>query len=739
MSLVHFSHDRCAGRAAKLCASTQEESMLMNFPQLLIGDGADGYVLVNRLELADAGQRAALLPAWASRTIIERRIHDPEAYELRWLATRLLGIDQPGHLDGEAVELLAARLGDCLSDETGGLVLVRIAEPQSLPRLLRRPQLNIDEAMWASATHPYAGETVLPAPQPAVVPEEKKQNVIDWYIECRHHTPKKQGERPRNIFPKGSTIQVLPDKGKISDIVKVAYRNDLEPGPGSIRVSGAAAGQAPHKDTVGPYKVYEFEAKYLGDIDQKIPVLPAFWKAYTARTSYLISHPQGSVNVDVYNPRRYKFEFSLPPTKSFKAGSRLEKDIKTQGMNPFKPGEFKEIWKREEVNWSPSSHSLDRYKNKINEWKKPGEQVSNKEYHTSARWGGIAFYRDDEEVKLEWFKLLLAIIKIGDAVKEIMDAIQENAPKVGFYFECNYQLMQGALVASCNWMEHKDHRVFHFIDVNIEMRLVKVSLEVGVGISGLGFRAQIYLNVTGESAVSLNGRHDNPDTIAGVALAFTHTIKGALGARFEVGNLLKADGRGESGIRFDTEIGINRGRSSMVSFDIGPVWLGFKVEAVVSGGLFGIGSQKKWTKELIGPRSLGKARFPDDKPYEPPVLSVERTRAALLKVITAGFNVRVIREVEGFFNRNVHWTPEQIAQALADKVMAHKYFYRSPKNVEALAHAVRKDLDEKGRVDWGRDFVAEATFTQYVNGPELQAHLDAAPSAYGDYRKALGG
>lgn len=706
--------------------------MWMNFPQLFVGDGAEGYVLLNRLDLAGAGGGATIVPAWAARPVIERWIHDPESFELRCLGARLLGMDRPGYLDVAARLALAERLCDCLSDEAGCLALVRVAEPASLPRLLRRPQLDIDEAMWASATHPYAGETVLPAAVPPSAPQEKKQNVIDWYIECKHHST---GKPARRLFEKGSAIQVLPDKGKLSDLVKVAYRNDLDPPPPKLRLSGARDGEVAKSGAIGPYSLYDFDAKYLGNVSQEAFFLPSFWKAYFDKTSYSLAGAPNTVNVEVYNPRRYKFEFTCPPAKFFKAGARLEKDITNQGIKPVVTGDYKLMWKSEEVNWNKSTHVVDRTKYKYTE--KDGlKGPTDHEVKTAIQ--KIAFYIDDAKVELDIIKLLLTLFYLQDMVREVISNIQENAPKVGWYLECNFQLLQGGLIVSWNWQEHKDHRVFQYIDVNIQMQLIKANLDLGVGISGLGFRAQIYVQIAGEATVGLDGRHDDPDQLLSVAVPFKALIKGAIGARFEVGNICRADGKGETGIQFDIEIGINRGRSSMVSFDIGLKWTGLRVEATVSAGLFGIGGQKKWERTLVTERSLGKKRFPDDQPYQPPVLSLSRIKASLLTVITQGWNIRVIREVEGFFNSDVHWTPDQIAQAIADKVAAHPTFYRTPRNVEGLAHAVRKALDEKGRQAWARDFVPEAKFLEFVNGPELKSILDAAPSAVAEFRQAAG-
>jgi hypothetical protein len=319
---------------------------------------------------------------------------------------------------------------------------------------------------------------------------------------------------------------------------------------------------------------------------------------------------------------------------------------------------------------------------------------------------------------------------------EIVDAIKENAPKVGWYFDFELQLMQGGVAIQWYWKEHTDERVFQYIDFNVELQIFKIVFELGIGISGLGFKAQVFAQLEGALSISANARRDGPDGPPGFAIPVKGTITGALGARFEAGNLFKAEGKGVTGIEVVVELGINRGRSKMVHLDGYANWTGIKVEATVSGGLFGLGRERKWERTLAAPQRLGGFQWPQPEPFSPPYLSRSAIQSVVRGVVTKGWDVRVIRSVSGW-NNDVHWTPDQIARALADQIDEHRSFHRTSKMVDGLAHAIRKDLDALGS-RWGRDYIEEADFLRYVRGAQLQAHLDGMVNPAAEMAAAAG-
>jgi len=702
--------------------------MWIDFRQILIAEGGDYYLVVNRSGEAQSGDA---LPSAEAREIVGEWLLRPEGEPLRRLAADMLGLAQGTWLDDSAWARLTEGVSRELDELVGSLTVVKLPQTAITQALLARPPLDVSDNMWAAATNPYI--TVEAGPSEAAAETiEIQENVVDWKLECEHHA-----SAQREIFERGNRIQVVPDKGETLDIVKVSYRNDLEPTPPHLELRGAETGRVPKSGSAGAYDVYDFEANYLGDIDQKLFILPEFWRAYTERSSYTLTGAPSPVAVEVFHPRHYKFEFKFPPLKKVKAGTRLEKRVKVENNKPVVRGDYEEIWKIESIDWSPSSLTVDRWKDKstYDDERRGKEAFSLKNQVV----GGIAFSIDDAKVDIDVLKILFAIFHFYTQFMEIVSAIKENIPlKVGWYIDFNLQLMQGGLAIEWYWKEHTDQRVYQYIDFNIQLQVFNITLDFGIGITGLGFRAQVFVQLGGSLAISANARRTGPDGAPGFGIPAEGLIKGALGARFEVGNLFKAEGKGESGIKGNFEIGVNRGRGKIFNLDAYATWTGLRVEATVSGGLFGIGPNKKWERQLIGPRRLGGFQWPEPTKYEPPYLGHSRIKAVLLGVLTKGLNVRVIRPVPGLLRSNVHWKPDQIAQALADKIDQHTTFHRTAKMVDGLAHSIRKDLDELGS-RWLRDWVEENAFIEYVNGPKLQEHLDSMVNPVNELANELGG
>lgn len=541
-------------------------------------------------------------------------------------------------------------------------------------------------------------------------PEQKTEALIrDWRIECHHHTE----ADARALIERGTLIQVVPEERERSDEVKIHYRDDYDPPPPALR-SGAE--EVPKTGGSGGYDVYTLDAEYKGDLEPDNFLAPSFWNAYLHKDNYTVTGTPQAVRVEVFHPRHFKLEVKFPPLKSVKAGAKLQKDVEVQGRRLVTKGETELDWKIESTSWSPSSL-------KVNTTKASSEKPPESDPPKSAVIKAIEFEINGSKQSLEIIEYIGALLNFYTACMEIVDAIKENAPKVGWYVDFNLQLMQGGAAIEWYWKEHTDHRVFQYVDFNISLTIFSITFELGIGISGLGFKAQVFAQVSGELTVSANARRDGPDGAPGFAIPTKGTIKGALGARFEAGNLFKAEGKGETGIEVLVELGINRGRSKMMSFDLVANWTGIKVIATVSGGLFGLGREKKWERVLVQPKRLGGVEWPKPEPFSPPYVSRDNIKRVVEGVVTDGFNVRVIRPVEGMFSSDVHWTPSQIADALADKIDRHRTFHRTPKMVEGLAQSIRQDLDRLG-ARFGRDYIDESAFLRYVHGGEIPAHQD---------------
>lgn len=624
---------------------------------------------------------------------------DPELLE------RLLDrfLDDPVHAAGFRALLGESLDSDGDRDALRRELASRIARGDIVLRYLRDAR---NDQQLPGVTISGDGE-IIDVEGSAVAPEQKE---VDWKIQCSHHPSK------RPLFERGDFLQVVPSKGSLTDKITVHYKNEHKPPPPSLRALGR---EWPKTGSDAGYDTYDIEVAYEIGREIKTFILPSFWSNWESKTTYSIYDGPTLMHVEVFNPRQYKLRFALPPFKSFKGGYRLEKELSRKEGGGLAVAEDYELNFREdainESGWTPSNLTIEKVVHR-EEGDARGELESRRIY--PAPMESIKFYIDGSEVHLDVLKLIATILNGATQISDIVEKIMDNAPKVGWYITLNYQLMQGGLVIEWYWKEHSDHRVFRYFDVRAQLTVFKITFELGVGISGLGFRAQIFAQLLGEVKVEVSVCRDDPDAAPGLAIPSTAKITGALGARFEAGNLFKAEGKGETAIEMKVEFGINKRAGKAFHLDIASTrWTGITVKATVCGG-FIWKRQRTWTRTIVGERHLGGFRFPEPREYQPPTLSRRAIKDKMRAVITKGWNVHVTREVEGWFN-DVSWTSDEIAQALADRVDEHTTWKRTPRMVEGLAHAIRGDLDRLGRK------LTEPVFLAYLRGPEIQAHLDA--------------
>lgn len=625
----------------------------------------------------------------AARDLLCPLVTDPEA--MRALRCAL------DHADAGAVFQLSDH---DLVDRAAGLV--------ASGRLSIVRQERVAYVYAASAAVPLVPRTATAAVAAVVAPPPEEKKIVDWRCECAHHAKKAS----RAIVEQPRRIDVVPEKGQKEDVVKIHYRDDATPPPPELRANDAKLAK---NGASGAYSLYPLKAAYRGDLDQTSFFLPQFWRAFHDVTTYEIYGAPGPVTVRVFNPRQYKLELSVPPMRGFKAGAKFSHDVEVSGGRLARKAEEKVSWKAEASGWAPSQL-------KVTTTAASSDKGTSTK--TKAMPAPVAFSVDDVEQKLDAVEAIGSVLEFAKSFKEIVESFRENVPKVGWYIDLDLDLLQGGLVAEWRWKEHTDHRAFQYVDVAVQLTILDVTLEGGFGVSGIGFKAQVFFQLAGELQVTASGRRESPDGAPGFAIPARTEITGTLGARFEAGNLFQAEGKGKTGIELRAELGINReGRDSAVSLDLVASWTGITVTATASGGLFGIGRKKTWKKEMASPATLGKLEWPKPVEFKPPSVSRDRIYQVMLQTMTEGLDVRVIKEVEGAFSSDERWTPAQIAEALTAAVDRHATFDRTPKSVEGLAHAIRADLDALGR-KWPRDYVEEQEFRRYLSGP-LTKHLDA--------------
>lgn len=667
------------------------------------------------------------------------------------------------------------------------------------------------EAIWEvrgiAPGGPAASDPSAPSSSPSSAPPpDPKEIVRDWYFYCHHHTAPygKRGQENRNAFGRVTVdrdgravnvIDVVPDfvgppgprspstPGK--DQVHFFWKDDELGSPPKpelfLTTSGAPEEKVAPSGGEAGYTKYSFETPYRGGQDGILFFTPSFWREFMATTQYRLSGGPQPLRVDVYHPRKYKFELKMPPLRGYQRGVKLG-DGNADPRKLAKPDELKRKMEEEFSGWGPSklplvgdaipkSGTRESDKGLLND---PGgsfvpkdDSESKAEYgkagsaaSDAAKLVPIKFSRD--EVALDPGGLLTtiaSILRLYRLVFGIIDTIKDYAPQAGFYVDFTLELMTGALAVEWMWKEYEDHRAYAAVDVNAKLTLFKVALELGVGVKACGGKLQVFAQVEGTTELSLGYSRISPDGDAQLPFTFTATITGALGARVEAGSLAKLEGKGETGfeLEFKATVGIG-GREPPFKVQISPAWLGISFTGTFSAGAFGISYEKTGKYELVGKKKLALVNIPSDTPYEPPTMAKRDIARVFVSTFYSGTNVLFYRTGErrdaqnrcsnpacpGHGDRThycrswsaSHWDRwmdlEPVADVLAEAVLADKGFTQTPKDIEALANSVREDFREPAKMartqTLGRNYVDYWDAMDYaagrtVRGCSLKAHL----------------
>lgn len=678
--------------------------------QTIHGTFGEMYELRSRIDLVDVGPPTTPEDPAAQHAQLLRLLEDP----LNQQAFQRALAEAHGAL-GRCLTPAELRLVAWQHLAVGDLVLVRIHED------------------WARSggAHKIAKEEP-PKPEP---PKTKEIKIRDWTLECAHHA----ASASRALLQQGKSIQVLPDVGKTKDKVKLWWKDEpLGAIPGQLPVyvrqpAGKPERVAKMESGGGDTGTYAFDAEFLGDLNAKNFISPSFWQAFRNPTVYSIAKGPTPIDVEVFNPRQYKFELSFPPLAGYKAGAKFE----AEGLNPKALANPKAVTKKvesEATGWSPSKLQVKSYKTASHpdaDFKPEGSDRALVE--------SVKFTRDGYEVEIDAVKFVGTLLELSAAFRDVVSAIKkfkDYAPSVGWYMDFGLQLMQGGLAVEWYWKEYKDHRVFQYVDFALSLKIFSVEFEVGLGVSAFSFKLQIFAQISGEMAVEGGFRREKPEGAPGFSAPLIKgKVTGALGARFEAGALFKFEAKGETAVEMELGLGINRPGREPVSFDFRARWTGIECTCKGSTGLFGIGGVMVWKERLVPESNWVGFEFTKEKEYKPPTISRDRIAQVLKDVITKGWDLRVIKPSGKLLGiGDVHWTADQIAAALADKIDADRAVDRAPDTIDGLAHSIREDLDLLGRRG-GRDYVDEATFRAYLAGPKLKQRLR---NAYSAERIALG-
>lgn len=558
------------------------------------------------------------------------------------------------------------------------------------------------------------------APAPKVEPK-----VVDWKLECPHHAKNGTGEI-RAAVEHGVRIEVVPDEGESSEKVVLDYRDDTHPSPQPIKVNGQTV-QASGRS--GKYARYAIDAKFTGDGNERRFYHPDFWVKFRQATVYRVEDGP-AVEVVVHNPRRYRVDVKFPELKGWKNGwkwthAATEKDPETGKYNPVrKEKERTQEW----TGWANSQLEKRTKEVRRVEASDPAHAKEESDFKRkgaqSAIQPPVSFKVDGVEVKLDAVEAVGQILQLAKSIQKIKDTFLENTPQVGWYFDCDVQVMQGTLTCEWYWKEHKDHRAYVFVDAYVALSVISITLEGGFGLRGLGFKAQLFIQISGGVDVKFGARRVSPEGEEVLRIPHKGSIAGAIGARVEAGSLAKVEVTGSTGLEIEgvLKIGLKRADTNgALSYDWQVKWTGIEVAVVATAGAFAFGGTWTFKKTYAEERVLHKGSWPSKEPFKAPWVGRDRIQQIVMTTLTEGEETRVADRLDARSLPRSFLKPAEVAAKLTERIDAHPAFDRAEKAVEGLAVAVRGDLAT----------IAEKAGRKWIFGAELEAYVASADGGLG--------
>ena len=527
-----------------------------------------------------------------------------------------------------------------------------------------------------------------------------------------------QGER-RRIRRNVRTIGVVPDWKDCKDTVKILYYHKEKEPPPKLVSSRAGEGKkdVPRNGTESAEvreKRWEQHAKYEVEVEWKDPpslnlLDTQFWLgSSTAQTYTVTGLDDEAVTIHVSDPHKYKLEINLPPLGNFSGGRdiRFDKGPTIQSADPkaktarvaIKSTEFQS---KDRMGWSvtESSHKRTEVSNQDTTVK---IRSSPKNDETTSAQNPVQFTRDDKSIQVDVLNFIMTVAKVVNEVMEIARNINDNVPKVGYYWTVELQVLQGKILIEWQWKECINERCFQYLNAGIVITLVKASIEAGVGVASPAFKLQAFVKLEGGATVGFMGERVSPDA-GQLTVPVVFTIVGAIGARAEAGLLAKVEGRGETALELNLTLMI--GNPHELPFRMGGYadWKGFKVVLEFSAGPDGAWGKYNGEKELMGPCRLGGFEFPAKGPVVEQELSKDGIRDHIGEKLTkAGVSVAgwSLEDAGGY---------RGILTEIVDVVDRDRLIRRDAKTIDEIGHEVAQRWEAEGEL-------SGATFRHYVYG-----------------------
>jgi len=564
-----------------------------------------------------------------------------------------------------------------------------------------------------------------PTKMRALPAETNKYRAHPIRLYCEHKAP---GSKNRRSTTCRDLFEVVPDASDGVDKVYLIYGGDKKlTGPENLkRVRDDAGDQA-----------YELPCEFPDDLKEDSFTKLAFWDALGKSQSYALKGLEKDIEIKVYPPHQYKFELSFPPLRKVSGGSKITTHKKGVEEEYKKVQEVKTTVEKQ--SWEPWNGNV-QHTQKVTETttrtESPLDNSAQIEYKLDGEKkksvgapGPIKYSVDGVAVQLDVLKIIGAILELGSKILEMYRKVRDSVPKVGWYFEADFQLMQGAVVLAWGWKEHRDHRAYLWMGASLNINILAVSVEIGVGVEGFSFALQLFGKIDGTLSVSMKSQRSSPDMDKSFGVPLEAQIKGTLGLRFKVSYAAKAEGTVETALKISGQMKIDTEEGPSMKTNM--TWTGIAAVVTASVGPAGVFGQKKKSVTLIEKTNIGAWKWPDGEPYEPVRIPQSEIESIMKDTFTKGLNVRVrkpvtkhVPVVDWVVDTEHEGTEVMHIEDVVNRIATQfdkKRILRDRKTIEALAHDIRQALDQRANVtdEWGPNSLSLDSFEEFCDGELL--------------------
>jgi hypothetical protein len=495
-------------------------------------------------------------------------------------------------------------------------------------------------------------------------------------VKCEHASPEASGAEVslKRTSRHRTRFEVVPDADDGTDVVDIFYE-------------GSASLHGPKKlKSVGGNE-YRLPCAFPEEENTSDPFADAdFWNEIGKSRSYVVKGLREDLEVTVYSPHEYEFALEFPALGSISRGRKVSTDLKKRPEKGYKRETTTETTDKWET-WNPRSgeqRSAEVTQTQSSDPSVPGEV----ELEADAQLAGpsVSYRVDGRSVSLDVLELIGGILELGQKIVEILETIQDNVPKVGWYFEADLSIMEGSMVLAWGMKEHSDHRAYLWMGADLGVDVLGVDLELGVGVEAAGTGVQVFGKIAGTLGVALSCQRPSPDWEASIGLPLETTITGGLGLRAEAPAGIRVEGTVETSLVINGTLDV--GSSEGLSISTGIEWTGIEANMTAEVGFFGSWGSAQRTETLVGSTNLGRWEWPGGKQYQPVRTSRARTKEILAERFSKGWNIEV-------WNRE---GPDLGPNEMAERITPHldkKPIARDEKTIEALGFEINNHFEEQ--------------------------------------------